>query len=132
MKKGWLIAIAVISLAIILLFFVRVRLTGYFGTSIDNCQDTDFGKDYLKKGIIRGEFNDIQKGLQPEYFLEEDYCKNSRVLVEYYCITEGIHSYQQSEEFVCSEGCSEGKCIGDLIETPKKNSFLEFFRNLFS
>jgi len=132
MKKAWWFAIVVIVIIIIILLFVRVRLTGYFGTSIDSCSDSDFGKDYMKKGIVHGEFNDIQKGFQTDYFLEEDYCKNDRVLVEYYCIKEGLHSYQDFEEFTCPKGCSSGKCLGNYDEMPKKGSFWDYFRNLFN
>jgi hypothetical protein len=124
-----IILVAIIIIITVLAIFFG-KITGYFGTSIDLCQDSDLGKNFWEKGFVQGQFNNLERSLRPEYYFDEDYCKNEKVVVEYFCIKQGIHSYKQAEQYRCPEKCEDGRCTGVALETPKQgfwDKVLNFF-----
>lgn len=107
-----------------------MKMTGMVVTSISVCSDTDAGRNYAVKGDVYGFYYLFNE----ENFHEEDRCEGD-VLIEYYCVEDGIHSYRESAEYICPGGCEEGRCMGrvileEFVEVPKKVSFLDKIRNL--
>ncbi len=89
--------------------------------SINNslsCSDTDSGKDYTTRGVVRDSFNNKF----------EDFCYNDKVLVEYYCDSNSLSSFKGvSKEYIsCRTECSEGRCLGS------STWFIKFIKRLFS
>jgi len=126
MKKRDIIILAVVLL-IIVSFVVKLRISGFVVTSINTCYDTDLGKEYGKKGLVSGEYYLFLK----EEYREEDYCKGD-ILVEYYCVQDGIHTHKEKAEYICSNGCLDGFCIGEVVELPRKKSLFFKLKEFFS
>ena len=76
-----------------------VDITPVVNESVDwNCTDSDGGKDYSVRGIVR----DSEGGVA-------DYCMDDRVIVfEYFCSEE---TGRGVEEYSCPNGCDEGVCV---------------------
>lgn len=134
MEKRWWASVIVLTLLIIVLLSY-VKLTGFFGTSLDSCIDTDFGRDYYKEGTITGQISNINT-VSIDYFNYTDECINERLLKEYYCETEdeiNLYSYPSSIEYLCMDGCMNGRCIGEKKEMPLSYSifdkFIEFLKD---
>jgi len=124
MEKRTKVIIVIIVVIILLLFFVK--LTGFVvrsvGTSINTCFDSDNGKEYWEKGNVYGTYT----FLNAEDYYEEDFCKDKETLIEYYCVVKNrVDSFVESIKFKCTSGCEEGKCLGEKIEVPLRNSFWE-------
>lgn len=62
------------------------------------CTDTDFPRQFTQRGATSQGVNNT------------DYCKNDKVLVEYYCDRPDTNGKTESIEFECPLGCSEGAC----------------------
>ncbi|PIN78260.1 hypothetical protein COV16_06180 [Candidatus Woesearchaeota archaeon CG10_big_fil_rev_8_21_14_0_10_34_8] len=72
------------------------------GFEVEKCSDSDDGKDYYIKGIIRGNTEDGYTGSWG------DSCYSNNVnLIEWYC-EEGV---AKQEVVSCSNGCSSGACV---------------------
>jgi len=106
MKSG---AVFVITLLVVVLFFGFINFTGKVVTSINTCTDTDIGQDFFIKGQVSG----IEYPYNKQSFVEEDKCLNAAVLLEKYCVTDGISSYRSSIKYICDQGCYEGRCLGE-------------------
>ena len=81
------------------------------GYNENGCKDSDGGLNFYYKGVVQGEDNG-------EYIGKEDFCKydpisNKTLLVEGYCKESGSPALLTIE---CSNGCSEGICLGDSDE----------------
>jgi len=76
-----------------------VDLSPIVNESVDwNCSDSDDGKDYYTRGILR----DSDGGVA-------DYCMDDRIILfEYFCSEETGRSV---EEYICPNGCDEGVCV---------------------
>jgi len=70
------------------------------------CQDSDLGVDYYKQGTIK---------LKHTYKTHTDTCTDEKTLQEYYCPMDG-GDYAVSHYFHCSEGCENGRCLGEGTE----------------
>lgn len=131
MKRGTLIMIisAVIFLAVFIFLIFRIAtITGLVVTSVSTCQDTDMGKDYVVKGSVSG----LYYLFSEERFYEEDYCEDD-VVVEFYCVEEGLHSFRESTRYKCQAGCVAGECVDEQAdEFPLKLSFSEKVGRFFS
>lgn len=68
------------------------------------CTDTDGGKDYYTKGATSA----------PRMGTTYDACYNGAVLVEAYCLGDGI----KTEEYNCLHGCSNGVCLKEAPTPP--------------
>jgi len=110
-KRWWFIIILIILIIVALLFSIRLIGFVIVGTGINNCFDSDFGREYWEKGHAYG----TETFFETKEFYEEDKCKNKKTLIENYCVTKEIHSYKESEKFNCPEGCEEGRCLGVKI-----------------
>jgi len=130
-KKLILIIIlsVVILLSIIALFYGEI--TGLLGmTSVNTCSDTDFGKNFEVKGEVNGKLYEEGK-LESKLYHHEDQCIDSKILLEYYCATQGIHSYMASARYECIYGCNDGRClVPEGVEKPAMpcNLWCEFKR----
>lgn len=69
--------------------------------SNSDCQDTDGGKNYEKKGTVLDKYNKVHT----------DYCEQG-VLHEFYCREDDIVDI---DFFHCPDSCSNGKCITEKI-----------------
>lgn len=72
-------------------------------TEFEECEETDGGKDYYKKGVTKTSKES-----------KEDICKqgNNYNLIEYYC-SKDMNSSKViiADGYQCPSGCSEGACI---------------------
>lgn len=129
MKKS-LVILVIVLIAAFSFLFVKIKLAGFVVTSINTCVDSDNGRNYGEKGFVQGEYHLFTK----EKFYEEDGCQNDKILVEYYCVKDGLHSYKQEIKYRCKDRCEDGRCFGEM-EVPEKKSFLgkikEFFGRMF-
>lgn len=109
MKKRAIILILAIAVILLVLIF-NAYLTGMITyTSVDSCSDSDLGIIIDKKGMIRGDSYSADS-LTPKHFEEEDYCKNEKTLVEYYCISQGANLKRGYKNLLCSDKCISGQC----------------------
>lgn len=68
------------------------------------CRDSDGGMNYNEKGTI----------ISTDETKKTDYCETRPgTLVEYYCLKDGSST---STVYTCSDGCKDGKCVGDSTE----------------
>ncbi|MEA1925551.1 MAG: hypothetical protein U9M95_06755 [Candidatus Altiarchaeota archaeon] len=70
------------------------------------CQDTDGGKNYEKKGSVLDKYNKVNT----------DYCEERR-LYEFYCMENGRVNI---DIYRCPQNCSNGKCITTTTSTQIK------------
>jgi len=84
------------------------------------CVDSDFGKDYLTKGVVTY----IKEDSEETY---TDYCYNEKKVYEYYCNSEGK---LRKKKKTCKNVCIDGACMDfsyqDIISRiDVKNSTLD-------
>lgn len=87
-------------------------------TDKDGCYDSEGGKFYEKRGYI------IDAGKNRF----EDICISSNSLREYYC---GIVGYKEEESYSCPNGCKDGACIKDAVDSPNKcvdSDFKDYYK----
>jgi hypothetical protein len=73
------------------------------------CTDSDGGKNYFIKGYLNN-----QAGVN-----FEDYCLDSNSLIERHCLSDDPNSF--TEQYNCSNGCSDGACLPDKKSEPTSN-----------
>jgi len=117
MKKSIIVIVFVTIFVVAVLF---ARFTGLVVTSINTCTDTD-AKDSSSKGEVNGIYYMFTK----ENYTLEDYCVDETTLVEYYCVQDGMHSYEESMKYKCELGCLDGACrTGELVKTEERPALL--------
>lgn len=107
----WLL-ILLFVLAILVFLGVYFRITGkVVFTNLPPCVDSDNGTSYFVKGTVTGPTGNSLTGLPLSN--RSDFCKDSKSLVEYYCVGgKWGKQYVMSENYPCVAGCKDGACIG--------------------
>ncbi len=67
------------------------------------CEDDENGPDYYSPGSVTGEY-------LGDYGTYEDYCQDSRTVVDYYCTVNNEYAPVESGTVTCPNGCSGGAC----------------------
>ncbi len=75
-------------------------------TPANSCKDNDEGLKYTYKGTVSGVTSD-------KPYVYEDYCSDSRTIVEYYCEKDYAQAAKDTCEVVAGKGyvCKDGACI---------------------
>lgn len=100
MKRGILIVLIWIF-ALIVLFSLSLA-------SANNCEDSDGGKEYGRRGLTVANLT-IEKS-------EMDFCMGSSVY-EFYC----DQGSMKSEKYSCPNGCKDGYCLNFVAEIENKS-----------
>lgn len=92
------------NLIFVLYMTALLVLSASSTAGMQNCSDSDGGKNYYVKG-------QVEHPLGTNY----DYCTDSNTLIERYCLNQSdaygnIHSY---ERHFCEKGCREAACINE-------------------
>ncbi|MFH1290543.1 MAG: hypothetical protein ABIH92_03985 [Nanoarchaeota archaeon] len=121
MKKGAVVVVVLLVAVLAAVFYPR--FTGMTVTSINTCYDTDQGKEFGKKGEVWGDYYLYGK----EEYHEEDYCVNDKKLVEYYCVGSELefNRMRESMTYRCQDGCENGECVGEGIQTSPSSGEVE-------
>lgn len=85
------------------------------------CEESDGGKNYYQKGTIIQVMNG-NKGSVVDFCRQDcvdpymQNCTNTGAVVEHYCRPDGS-GYIDFVDYPCSQGCSDGACIGPDLES---------------
>ncbi len=112
-KEGKLVALISFLLALLFVNSYFVSAENFYNNYPENlitCYDSDFGANYLEKGLAKG----IEKRFSLRKNIEKkDYCIDDKTLVEYYC----ENGFVKSENYKCLGNCENGKCV---VKTPEE------------
>ena len=81
------------------------------------CVETDNGRDINKSGKLVTSREELNQ------YYHEDYCQNSRTVIEYYCRDRGYYS---TENIRCPDDtpyCDEGACVKCTDTDPANNAY---------
>ncbi|MDD5469876.1 MAG: S-layer homology domain-containing protein [Candidatus Peribacteraceae bacterium] len=86
------------------------------------CTETDGGQDYLTQGTMT---HSVSLQNEEDVISREDYCmEDGKTLHEFFCSS---HGTPDGIDFVCPEGCRDGRCLGEERCTEDSNG-----KNYFS
>ncbi|MEI6731538.1 MAG: hypothetical protein WCK90_02540 [archaeon] len=84
------------------------------GGSNPTCTDSDGGLNYYIKGTTNGLF-----GYETTAKDYSDYCGDTNSLIEFSCSSETPSRVMRSLIYICPNGCSDGACLPQSVDTLK-------------